>query len=161
MHNRLNTSIPGSKPKQSTALSDKVTSVGKMVGPETSQTLVKSCVSLRVRSHRVDCFLGVSSRDGSAHYLVCEPIWTISLTFAKLPTFWLLLSVVQCLGIDNPHPTQVYLMAAASRWYLAIRLDSRDLIIRNHNSNEHDSIPKLLSTLARICISELSHKHCS
>lgn len=152
MNDRLSTSIPGSKPEQSASLSEKVTSVGERVGPGTLQTLIKSCICSRVRRGRVDSFLGMSCREGSCTFLVCKPVWAISFVCAKLPALWLLLSAVQYLGTHNLDPTKVNLTAAASRWYLAVRLDNKDLINGNDNSKECDSIPKLLSSLARICI---------
>ena len=125
--------------------------------PPIRGTILESCIRFSLCAvDRLDCLFGCAGcEDVLEHYLVCDPLWTLIVCFAKLPMTWLSVSAIGRLAILDPSPTAFNLIAIASRCYHAIRLEHKDKVVASQMSKDFGEILELLILHIRVQVGEL------
>ena len=100
------------------------------------------------------CFLGCEcSEDDLAHYLQCDPFWTLLVSAGKKPKCWLDFSPGQKLGLVNPTLESLQVAVVASRAYHTLRYTFEDGIRDAIDSLNFDAV---YSRLLEIMCSEFA-----
>jgi len=100
--------------------------------------------------------MGEDSQDTLAHYLKCDPLWTILISTAGLGVEALDTDPVCRLGLRSPSQSKFTLIGMASRCYLAIRLDNKSLVTQAVNSKDFTDIQEMLFELAGVFLRDLT-----
>ena len=126
-------------------------------------TLIKTITNSWATSCRfhepeiLPCIFGCpEERDDLAHYLRCDPLWTILATAWGASLGFLSRSPLQRLGLINPSVTSFLHMVSASRVYHAIRRDSPDVVRSAISEQDFANLHDITLELANYFACELS-----
>ena len=132
----------------------------KEVGPGIMMTVIKAMSNSWVTSRRfheetrLSCIFGCEGQEDTlAHYLSCEPFWTLLISSCRLGMEWLSVPPSSRLGVNDPSRISFLLITVASRVYHAIRRDNPEAVRHAFAQGDfcrvHDLVIELASFIFR------------
>ena len=132
-----------------------------------SQLRVSTCVLKTIanvwttssRMHEdicLPCILGCLASDSLAHYICCDPLWTIVTSCAGAGTEMLLRPTLGKLCLSGPRLEGARLLTIAFHCYHSLKLGHRQLIDSAITSNDFEAVLNKLWSLAVVYSIEIS-----
>ena len=134
----------------------------KPMGPGIAMSFIRTLVNSWCSSRRfhdptqMPCIFGCTdATDALSHYLVCDPLWTITTCAACLDTSWLSRDIPHKLCLMNPSHRSILLMVLTHRVYHRLKLGYTGRIHVAQDANNFDEIPLLSFEVARLIANDL------
>ena len=101
------------------------------------------------------CILGCQAADSLAHYICCDPLWTVVTSCAGAGTDMLRRPAISKLCLSAPSPEGARLLAIAFHCYHALKLGHRALIDCAFLSDDFEAVWSKLWSLAGVYSSDI------